>query len=105
MNENEFAVKVIFNGVEYPFAFGSEAYIFHTGVYNGIHKKYGIDGLMRYVTAVHECYIADSRKTPLRDLGDYMARHWASVEERARREILDDFYELYDNGGENGTFR
>lgn len=99
MDENDFAVKVTFNGVEYPFAFGSQAYIFHTGVYNNIHKKYGMDGLLRYVTAVHECYITDSRKTPLRDLGDYMAKHWTSVEERSRREILDDFYELYDNGG------
>ena len=39
MDENDFAVKVTFNGVEYPFAFGSQAYIFHTGVYNNIHKN------------------------------------------------------------------
>ena len=51
---------------------------------NGIHQKYGIEGLLRYVTSVHECYISDNRKTPLRDLGDYMARHWTSVEDRGQ---------------------
>ena len=93
MDENDFAVKVTFNGVEYPYAFGSQAYIFHTSVYNNIHKKYGMDGLLRYVTAVHECYIDDDNRTPLGALGDYIAKHWSRIKSKGKRAILEEFYD------------
>ncbi len=90
--ENEFAVKVTHEGVEYQFHYGSEAYIFHTGLYNDIHKRYGMKGLLEYVSVVHDCYISDSNRTPLGALADYVAQHWRKARKKGRHEILDEFY-------------
>ena len=90
--ENGFAVKVTHEGVEYRFHYGSEAYIFHTGIYNDIHERYGIKGLLEYVSVVHDCYISDSNRTPLGALADYVAKHWRKVKKKDRHDILDEFY-------------
>lgn len=89
---DEFAVKVSYNGVDYPFEFGSQAYIFHTGLYNDIHENYGIKGLLEYVSVVHDCYLSDSNRTPLGALADYIAEHWRKLKNKSRYEILDEFY-------------
>ena len=43
MEKNEFHVTVTFEGKEYPFDNGSEAYIFHTGILNDLNKIPGIE--------------------------------------------------------------
>ena len=90
--KDDFTVKVIYNGVEYPFEFGSQAYIFQTGLYNDIHKRFGIKNLLEYVSLVHDCYISDSNRTPLGALADYVAEHWRKIRKKGRHEILDEFY-------------
>lgn len=92
MMEKEFVVKVTYNGTEYPFEFGSQAYIFQTGLYNDIHERYGIKGLLEYVSVVHDCYISDSNRTPLGALADYVAEHWRKLRKRGRYDILNEFY-------------
>ena len=89
---NEFAVKVSYNGVEYPFKFGSQAYIFQTGLYNDIQENYGIKGLLEYVSLVHDCYLSDSNRTPLGALADYVAEHWKKLRNKGRYDILNEFY-------------
>lgn len=90
--KNEFAVKVTYNGVEYPFEFGSQAYVFQTGLYNDIHERYGIKGLLRYVSLVHDCYLSDSNRTPLGEFADFVAARWRKIRKKDRNEILDEFY-------------
>lgn len=92
MKKNEFAVKVTYNGIEYPFEFGSQAYIFQTGLYNDIHERYGIKGLLQYVSVVHDCYISDSNRTPLGEFADYVAERWGNLKEKGRHDILNEFY-------------
>lgn len=43
----------------YNFKFGSQAYIFHTGLYNGLDKRFGITELLNYVAVVQNCYLSD----------------------------------------------
>jgi len=88
----EFTVKVTYNGVEYPFEFGSQAYIFQTGLYNDIQENYGIKGLLEYVSLVHDCYLSDSNRTPLGALADYVAEHWKKLRNKGRYDILNEFY-------------
>ena len=90
--ENDVAVKVVHEGVEYEFQYGSQAYIFHTGIYNDIHERYGTKGLLEYVSVVHDCYLSDSNRTPLGALADYIAQHWRKIRKKGRHEILDEFY-------------
>ena len=90
--KDNFTVTVTYNGVEYTFEFGSQAYIFQTGLYNDIHKRFGIKGLLEYVVVVHDCYISDSNRTPLGALADYVAEHWRKIRKKGRHEILDEFY-------------
>lgn len=84
--------QVIYNNENYSFEFGSEVYVFHTGIYNKIDKKYGIKELLNYVNLVHECYLKDSNRTPLGDLCDYVAQHWKKLKNKGRYEILEKFY-------------
>lgn len=93
MEKRDFSVKVFFNGTEYSFDFGFQAYIFHTGICNEFHKKYGQSALLKYVTTVQDCYIADSNRTPLGALADYIAEHWIQAQQMGKRELLDVFYE------------
>ena len=89
---NEFAVKVTYNGIEYPFEFGSQAYVFQTGLYNDIHEEYGIKGLLQYVSLVHDCYLSDNNRTPLGEFADFVATRWRKIRKKDRNEILDEFY-------------
>ena len=90
--KNDFTVTVTYNGIEYPFEFGSQAYIFQMGLYNDIHKEFGMRGLLKYVSVVHDCYISDSNRTPLGALADYVAQHWRKVRKKDRHDILNEFY-------------
>lgn len=42
-------IQVTYKGKVYRFAFGSEAYIFHTALYNEMDVKYGEDVLLNFV--------------------------------------------------------
>ena len=77
MKQNDFEISIRFQGEQYSFAYGSQAYIFHTGILNGF---------------VHRCYLRDDNRTPLGALADYIAENWESVRDKPAREVLEDFY-------------
>lgn len=92
MCENDFKVSVWFQGESYSFKYGSEAYIFHTGIYNDLYGRYGIRELLRFTFLVHQCYLDDDGPTPLGALADFVAEHWKELNESSTREILTKFY-------------
>ena len=93
MKEKELNFIVTYGEQTFVFKQGSKAYIFHTGIYNDIDKKYGIKGLREYVAFVHDCYLADSNKAPLGALADYIAKHWKKIKNKERYDVLEKFYE------------
>ena len=95
MNEN-ITFKIIYKGNVYTYDFGSQVYIFHAGIYNNVDKKYGIKGLLKYVSLVQDCYLKDSNRTPLGALSDFIAINLTKCKKLGRYEILDRFYEQFD---------
>ena len=91
-NENDFKISVTNRGRVYPFDYGSQAYIFHTGIYNDIPKNYGLKGLRDYTNLVHACYLDDSNRTPLGELADYVAQRWRRMRKKNTDDILAEFY-------------
>lgn len=89
---SDFKIQVTYKDKTYAFEYGSQAYIFHTGIYNEIELKYGIDGLLEYTALVHDCYLSDSNRTPLGELCDYVAEHWKRLRNKSPRKILEKFY-------------
>ena len=89
--------SVTYGSQTFTFEQGSKLYIFHTGIYNDIDKKYGIKGLLEYVAVVHECYISDDNRTPLGSLADFIAAKWKNLKNKGRYEVLEKFYaqEIY----------
>ena len=81
MKQNDFEISIRFQGKQYSFVFGSQAYIFHTGILNGFFERYGIDKLLQYTDFVHQCYLTD-----------YISENWESVRDKPAREVLEDFY-------------
>ena len=92
MKQNDFEISIRFQGKQYSFAFGSQAYIFHTGILNGFFERYGIDKLLQYTDFVHRCYLKNDNRTPLGALADYISENWESVRDKPAREVLEDFY-------------
>ena len=84
--------QVIYKGKIYTFDYGSQAYIFHAGIYNDVDKKYSIKTLLSYVDLVHQCYLKDINRTPLGELADYIAVNWKKVKDLDRYNILEKFY-------------
>ena len=93
MIQKDFEVTVFFRGKQYPFAYGSQAYIFHTGILNGFYERYGMEALLQYVGFVHECYLRDDDRTPLGALADYIAEHWPRLKHKSKGESLKEFYQ------------
>ena len=93
---DDIKIQITYRGKTYNFIYGSQAYIFHTGLYNDVQKKYGIKGLLEYVSLVNACYLKDSNRTPLGALSDYVATHFKKCKKLGREEILDLFYEQFD---------
>ncbi len=91
MNDN-FFVTVNFDGEQITFANGSQAYIFHTGVLNDIHIKYGMSGLLKYTAFVQKCYINLQREDSLGDFADYVAENWERVKDMSDIVMLRDYY-------------
>ena len=91
--QKELKFIVTYGKHTFEYQYGSQVYIFHTGIYNNIHKKYGINGLQNYVAFVHECYLSDSNRTPLGALADYIAKHWKKIKNKERYDVLEKFYE------------
>lgn len=94
--DKELTFHVKYGKHTYTFNFGSEVYIFHTGIYNDMDKRYGLKILLEYVALTHECYLKDSNRTPLGALADYIAEHWKKVKKLDCYELLDQFYLQYD---------
>ena len=86
-------IQVTYKDNVYAFEYGSQAYIFHTGIYNDVDDRFGIDGLLEYVNKIHECYLSDDNRTPLGELCDYVAEHWKKVRKMSKSKILENFYE------------
>lgn len=84
-------IQVIYKNKTYNFEFGSQAYIFHTGLYKGMQKR-GIKQLLKYVDFVHTCYLIDNNRTPLGALADYIADNWKQVKNQDHYSVLDEFY-------------
>ena len=93
MKEKELNFIVTYGKQTFVFKQGSKAFIFHSGIYNQIDKKYGSKGLREYVDFVHDCYIADDNHTPLGALADYIATHWKKIKDKGRYDVLEEFYE------------
>lgn len=86
--------QVIYRNKTYNFEYGSQAYIFHTGVFKNMQKR-GIQELLKYVDFVHNCYLKDSNRTPLGALADYVAEHWKQVKDKNHCKVLEQFYLLH----------
>ena len=84
--------QVSYKGNAYTFDYGSQAYIFHAGIYNDMDKKYSIKTLLSYVDLVHQCYLKDIIETPLGKLADYIATNWKKVKNLGSYDILEKFY-------------
>ena len=91
--QKELQFTVTYGKRIFTFAQGSKAYIFHTGIYNNIDKKYGIKDLLDYISFVHDCYLADDNHTPLGALADYIAKHWKKLKNKGRYDVLEEFYD------------
>ena len=91
---NDITFKVTYKNKEYDFEYGSEVFIFHTGIYRDM-QKYGIKELLKYVSFVHACYLKDRNRTPLGDLADYIANNWKQVKKQDYYTVLDNFYIQY----------
>ncbi len=85
-------IQITYKDDIYAFEYGSQAYIFHTGIYNDVDGKYSIDGLLDYTALVLDCYLSDSNRTPLGELCDYIAERWNEIKDLGKYEILDKFY-------------
>ena len=81
--------KVIYKNKTYTFQYGSEVYIFDTGLFNGIRSP---KKLLEYVNLVESCYLKDSNRTPLGALADYIAQNWKLVKNLPLYDIWDMFY-------------
>jgi hypothetical protein len=92
MND-EIKFKATYKNKTYAFAYGSKAYIFHAGVYNGMDSKYGIKTLLQYVSLVHNCYLSDDNRTPLGAFADFVAEKWEKAKGLGKYELLDGFYQ------------
>ena len=91
--QKDLQFTVTYGKQTFTFEQGSKLYIFHTGIYNDIDKKYGIKGLRVYVEFVHYCYIDDDNNTPLGALADYVATNWKKLKNKGHRKVLQEFYE------------
>lgn len=94
--DDNIKIQITYRNKTYAFDFGSEAYIFHIGIYNEIDRKYGLKTLLEYVGVVQHCYLSDSNRTPLGALADYIAAHWKKLKSANRYDILERFYETED---------
>ena len=75
----------------YSFQYGSEVYIFHTGIYNNIGLKRP-KTLLKYVSLVHNCYLSDSNRTNLGALADYIAENLNKLKHLTSNQILEKYY-------------
>lgn len=92
MKNKELKFTVTYGKKTYTFEQGSQVYIFHTGIYNDVDKKYGLKGLLEYTALVHDCYISDINRTPLGSFSDFVAKGWKYLKDKNRYDILEKFY-------------
>lgn len=86
-------IQLKYNDKTYNFTYGSQAYIFHTGLYDGMEEKYGMKGLLEYVSLIHASYMKDSNRTPLGELCDFVAKNFSKCRKMGRYELLEYFYD------------
>lgn len=89
----KYDIQILFRGKTYHFNTGHEAMFFQTGINNDVQKKFGIKGLLEYVSKAYRCYLDDEHHTPLSDLGDFVARHYTKCKKMDSEQILEWFYE------------
>lgn len=80
---------VHYGNIEYTFAKGVKAFIFHVGIYHETIKE---SDLPEFTEKVYECYITDSNNTNLDSLIDYIALHWPALRNADRYAILEKYY-------------
>ncbi len=85
-------IAVQYKEREFNFEFGSEAYIFHTGLYKTMDTRYSIGELLDYVDFTQRCYLEDRIRTNLGALADYIADEWDEVKALCVDEVLERFY-------------
>ena len=90
--QKELKFTVTYNNKTYTFQQGSKVYIFHIGIYNDMDKKYSMRSLLKYVSFVQDCYLADDNHTPLGALADYIATNWKKLKNKGRYDVLEEFY-------------
>jgi len=91
--QNRIEFQVNYKQKSYIFANGSEAYIFHTGIYNEVDKKYGMKALLKYVSLTHDSYLVDDNRTPLGAFADFVAEKWKKAKRLDRHDLMIWFYE------------
>ena len=74
---NDIQIQVKLQNKEFSFDSGAKVYILHTGIYNNIHCRFGIDELLNYTSFVFDYYIAEK---------------WDAIKSKGKYEVLDDFY-------------
>lgn len=91
--EQQAKFQVIYNGETLEFEHGAQAYIFDYALYGDI-DKLGLNALKSFVYFVYRCYTKDDNATPLGSLTDYIAKHWAEIQEKNTDtyDILANFY-------------
>ena len=87
---NDLQFTVVYKGKTYTFQYGSQAYIFHTAILNGVKS---VKKLQDIVEAVQAAYLKDDNRTPLGALADYVAKNWYEVKDLSSSKVLEKFYE------------
>lgn len=86
----------MYNGKQYEFEDGLQAYIFHIGVCNKLDKKHGIKALLDYVDLVSSCVYVDTNETVVANFATFVSCRWQLVEDMDRGELLEFYYEEKD---------
>ena len=81
-----------FNNKKYYFTQASEVAIFSNIIDTEFAEQYNEYELLKFISLVNECYLADTNETNIYDLTEYMAENWNTVKNKSRYDILDNFY-------------
>ena len=93
---DDILIEITYDGKHFTYDSGAKAYIFHTGIFNEIHKKFGYDALKEFVDLVFDCYIEDDNYTPLGTLADYISVRFKCIRKLNAKNILRYFYKHLD---------
>lgn len=89
----EFKIKIIYDGKQYEFTEGLQAYIFHLRILHEHDKKFGLEALLEYVNKTCRCIDADSNTLRIEDFACYVSNFWEYVNDLDTYDVLEQFYE------------